>query len=35
MRNGTGRIIFWSLVATVGGTVVARKLGVKVPGLSN
>jgi hypothetical protein len=35
MRNGTGRIIFWSLASVVGGTMIARKLGLRVPGLNS
>jgi hypothetical protein len=35
MRRGTGKIIFWSLVTVVGGTVLARKSGVNIPGLSS
>jgi hypothetical protein len=35
MRRGTGRIIFWSAVTVVGGTWIARKAGVNVPGFSS
>lgn len=35
MRSGTGKIIFWSAVTVVGGTWLARKTGVKVPGFSS
>lgn len=35
MRRGTGKIIFWSAITVVGGTWLARKSGVNVPGFSS
>lgn len=34
MRGGTGRIILWSAVTVAGGTVLFKKLGIRVPGFN-
>lgn len=35
MRRGTGKIILWSAVTVIGGTWLARKSGVNIPGFSS
>ncbi len=32
MRRGTGKIIFWSAVTVAGGTWLANKAGLNIPG---
>jgi len=35
MRRGTGKTVFLVVVTVIGGTVLARKAGVNVPGFSS
>lgn len=33
-KKGTGRIVFWSAMTVIGGTWLAKKAGVRVPGFN-